>query len=545
MDVCRQFTIGVKGEGDASASNPLFPTLASLFPVEFRPWTNGDCRGLDALILSGQDLGSLRRVAAAGLPVFAALAPSPTQSLMRTDGFFLEPSPTLTASLRSHHFEERESILAALPALDRDDVLASQDGRPIWLRRCVEGADVTMVSWPLPYLGPDDHIYENFQTGRFLRLLSLLQFLRNLTSHADWQSPPTPACLLVDDPNLHSTVYGHLDFRRLAAEARAQQFYVSVATVPLDCWWVDRQTTDLFRENAPRISIVVHGNNHTSEELARPASELENLSLLAQALRRCRRLEQQSGIEFCRLMECPHGSVSVAMLEPMARLGYEAVFASMAHLLRCNRGTNFRASLGAEPTLLENKAVPIVPRIRALPGWQDEVRLAAFLKRPIIFAVHHWDFADQNHLPGEFAQVVNSLPDTTWATPTGVARACYQYREIGDVLHVRLSSRLVDVPIAQHVRYVVIHRPWLQEDGDPELLEIRARETQLFRAVSTADVVDPVAVQGATDLQISSSLLNRVDCDSVPSPRFRCWPLVRKLMMEVRDRSRVPVHLRK
>jgi len=547
MGICRQFTIGVKEEGNAAATNPLFPALASLFPVQFRPWTNGECRGLDALILSGQDPGGLRGLAPPGLPVFAAPAPSPSLSSTRTDGFFLEQSPTLTASLRNHHFEEQEFIpSAALPALDGDDVLASQDGRPIWLRRCVEGADVTMVTWPLPYLGPDDHIYESFQTGRFLRLLSLLQFLRNLTCHADWQSPPTPACLLVDDPNLHSTVYGHLDFRRLAIETRAQHFYVSVATIPLDCWWLDRRATDLFRENAPRISIVVHGNNHTSEELARPASESENLSLLAQALRRCRRLAQlKPGIEVCRLMECPHGSLSVAMLEPMARLGYEAVFASTAHLLRCNRDTSFRASLGAERTLLGIKAVPIIPRIRSIAGWQDEVRLAAFLKRPIIFAVHHWDFADQNHLAAEFARIVNSLPETTWASPTGIARACYQFREVGEVLHVRLNSRLVDVPIAQPMQYVVIHRPWLEENGDPELLEVWTLETQLFRAISSADVVGPIPLHGSTALQVSSSLLNRVDCNSVPPPRFRCWPLVRKLMVEVRDRSRVPVHLRK
>ena len=548
MGVCRHFAIGIRDEGHTLGPNSLFSALAALFPVEFRTWTDGDCHGLDALILSGQEPASLGAVARFGLPVFAALPPSLTQASTRPSEFFLEQSPTLSPSLRGLHFEDEEcAAAAALNAVDGDDVVASQRGEAVWLRRRMERADVTMVSWPLPYFGREDHIYENFRSGRFLRLLPLLQFLRNLTGGADWQSPPTPACLLVDDPNLHTNTYGYLDFRWLADESRRCGFYAAIATVPLDCWWLDRETTELFRENAPRISILPHGNNHTWEELAQPASDVESLSLLAQALRRCRRLEQQqAAVELCRVMECPHGSLSVAMLEPMARLGYEAVFASTDHLLRCNQGTDFPASLGAERTLLDGKAVPIVPRIHASAGWQTAVRLAAFLKQPIILAVHHWDFAGQNQVAEEFAHIVNSLPDVNWASPTGVARACYQFREVGDVLHLRLGSRLVDVSIPDGIREVVIHRPWLQRSEESERLVLRAGKEELFRAETSADVVGPIAVPAGFRLQVASALLNAVDCNSVPAPRRRLWPLVRKLMVEIRDRScvRVPLQQR-
>ena len=546
MDVSRRLTIGVKEEGRALAGNPLFAALTSLFPAEFRPWTNGDCHGLDALIVSGVDPATVTRIASTGLPIFASVAPGSAQDSTGPARMCLGKSPNLTAALRGYCFDEQGVVSGeALPALAGDAVLASQEDKPIWLRRQAEGTDVTMVRWPLPCFGPEDHVYEHFRAGRFLRLLPLLQFLRNMTRQADWQSPPTPACLLIDDPNLHSKTYGRLDYRRLAKDAREQDFYVSIATVPLDCWWLDREAMELFRENAPRISIVVHGNNHTSEELAQAASEVENLSVLAQALRRCGRLQQQqSGIEFCRVMECPHGSLSVAMLEPMARLGYEAVFATTAHLLRCNRGTTFRASLGGERTLLRGRAVPIIPRIRANDGWQTEVRLAAFLNRPIILAAHHWDFADRSHLVDEFTQLVNSLPDVKWASPTGVSRGCYQFRQLGNALHIRLGSRLVDVPVAPCVEWIVIHRPWLEGAEQSELLAVRVGEAELLRVASSEDVVGPIPVQGGTNLQISSFLLNRVDCESVPTPRFQWWPLVRKLMVEVRDRSCVPVHLR-
>lgn len=544
MDVCRQFTIGVSGEALAPYANPLFSALASLFPVEFRPWTQASCNGFDALIVSGQYPGEIHCAAATRLPVFAAPTPLSTPAATRSTEFQLEQSSSLHACFRGYRFSEQECIPAApLPASAGDEVLASQDGKPIWLQRHINGAKVTLVTWPLPYFGPGEHIHENFQSSRFLRLLPLLQFLRNLTRQVDWQSPPTPACLLVDDPSLHSLNYGHLDFRRVAAQAREQNFYVSVATVPLDCWGISRQTAELLRENAPRLSVVVQGNDHTSEELAHAASDAENIALLAQALRRVQHLEEQTGIEVCRVMECPHGSLSVTMLEPMAKLSYEAVFASTAHLLRCNRGETFPASLGAERSLLGRRAAAIIPRIRARTGWQAEVRLAAFWRQPIVLAAHHWDFAGQSHLADEFAEIVNSLPDVCWTTPTGVARSCYQYLQVGDILHIRLGSRLVDVSIPDSVQSVMIHRPWLEE-AEPEVLAVHSGENELFHAMSSADVIGPIPLRGSTALQVSSSVPNKVDCNSVPSPRHRYWPLVRKLMVEVRDRSRLHVHLR-
>jgi hypothetical protein len=445
--------------------------------------------------------------------------------------------------LRGHRFKEQEFVPAiTLSAIDGDDVLASQDGKPVWLRRRMERSDVTIVTWALPCFGREDHIHEHFQPGKFLNLLPLLQFLRNLTCRRDWQSPPTTACLLVDDPSLHSKTYGYLDFRRLAADAREQRFYVSIATVPLDCWWISRKVTEVFRENAPRVSILLHGNNHTREELARATSDQESLALLAEALRRFQRLQQQPGIEVCRVMECPHGSLSVAMLEPMARLGYEAAFATTAHLLRCNRSTTFPSSLGADRTLLAKNAVPLIPRIRAESGWQTEVRLAAFLRQPLILATHHWDFSKQSGVPYDFARLVNSLPGVHWTSPTGVARACYQFRQVGDVLHLKLGSRSVDVPIPHAVQRVMIHRPWLN-GAESELLVVSADGAELYRATSSNDVVGPISLQEGAVLRVSSSVLNPAHYISVPSPRLRYWPLARRLMTEVRDHSRLRVHL--
>jgi hypothetical protein len=219
MDVCKQFTVGVSREALGPPANPLFTALASLFPVTFRPLTNGDCHGVDALILTGLDQGGIRRAARAGLPVLAVPGPPSTPSSNGTAEFCLGKGPALSACLRGHHFEERESLPAAtIPTNAGDVVLASRDGEPIWLRRSVEGADVTLVRWPLPRFAPRDHIYENFQSSRFLRLLPLLQFIRDLK--VDYQSVPPPR--FRSWPLVRKVMVEVRDRSRLATRLRGQ-----------------------------------------------------------------------------------------------------------------------------------------------------------------------------------------------------------------------------------------------------------------------------------------------------------------------------------
>lgn len=543
-EVPRKWIIGLGGNRAGTTANPLFRALENLFPVAFCSRADGDWHGLDALILTALHLTEFaeHNHVSAGLPVLAVRAHDPSAPRESRARFHLDMSPSLDACLRGRSFVEREfTPMLPLPAAAGDDVIATREGMPVWLRRRTADADTTLVAWSLPAFGPEDHVFEHFQAGKFLRLLPLLQFLRNLTCQEDWQAPPSPACLLIDDPSLYSTAYGHLDFCRLAAAAWQLDFYASIATVPLDNWWISRRVIELFRTNAPRLSLVLHGNNHTYEELAHPPSNSDHLALLAQALRRWRRLERLPGLEACRVMECPHGALSVTLLEPLARLGYEAVFATAAHLLRHNRNHTFHPSLGAEPALLGRNAAPVIPRIRAEDGWQTEVRLAAFLRQPIVLAVHHWDFAKRSQLVEDFVGIVNSLPGVRWASPAGIARTSYQYRQTGGVLHLKLGSRLVRASIPPSVQHVVVHRPWLcgAPEPEPELLTVRAQGIDVLREVSSADRSGPIPAHGLAELEISSSILAPIDRDSVPAPRLRCWPLMRKLIVEVRDRSRL------
>ena len=132
-------------------------------------------------------------------------------------------------------------------------VLATSPTGPVWMARA-DGQFVA-ASWP-EELGSDATLREQLTVGRFMGLLPLAHFLRELSAAASWEQPESTACFVFDDPNLHWWSYGYLDYRKLAAHAEAHDYRVTAATIPLDQWYIHRATARFLREGASRVSFA-------------------------------------------------------------------------------------------------------------------------------------------------------------------------------------------------------------------------------------------------------------------------------------------------
>ena len=535
MHTSPRMTIGV-GAALAPDVWRLLPSLAQLFPVEFQRRRPGEYDGLDALVVvdSPVDAGLS---AAAGLPTYQIMALDSGRGTSTSGEVRFSDSVGLDDCLRGRVMEDSESgCFGALPVEANDECLASRDGQPVWLRRRLERGWLDIVGLGLPSLESEDCLFKDFQAGRFMRLLPLIHFLKALTKDVDWQPAPTRACFVFDDPSLYSSSYGFLNFEALASHARRHDYYVSIATIPLDCWLPSARVIWTLRESAPRVSVLIHGNNHTQQELARSRPPAENLGLLAQALRRWERLDGERGVEACRVMEAPHGAIVEEMLEPMAALGYEAALGTSDLMLRFNPKRKAPRTFGLDQGELRRGCVPVIPRIKMSAQWKTDVLLAAFLQQPIAVAGHHWDAAEQLELLAEFASFVNNLKGVTWASPLGIARSNFKQIRQGEVLDLKLYSRRIQVPVPEGVRSLFVHRTYLRNEAEGEMLVVKSAGQDRFRGVGT-EVVGPIPVTAPEVLEIHSPPANPIDYRSVPPPRFRCWPVVRKALMEARDRS--------
>ena len=536
--------VGVVPSSDCAEFRGLFSTLAELFPVEFRAASDGTLDPFDAIILLHATRAGGLRAAGAGVRCLAFLGGPEDSRHLSSDSLEVQFASTanLHACLRRQVLTEREALPARpLEPEPGEAVVASRGNHPVWLYRILGRSAVDFVSGEPPRLAPHGLLREHLCGCRFMSLLPLFNFLQELTRKGDWNRGPLRACLVLDDPSLHHRSYGCVDFSRLAGHARTHRYHAAIATVPIDAGHVGRAVSNLFRENPASLSLLIHGNDHTWRELAQPCSAPARLATLAQALKRVERLEQQHGLRVSRVMEAPHGAFTSDVFPLLVALGFEAALVTTELLTRYNPNAVWHPALGLGLAGTFPGGLHGIPRIILDANWKTEVVLAAFLGQPIVVAGHHHDAEDAMSLFGKLAETINGLGDVKWSDTQTLARSSYQTRQTDDHLSVKMYSRRVTVSIPEGVRQLTINRPWLAE-STAETLVVGVPDNGAGGSWQAGMVSDPIPVTFPGTLEISSISPNAVDYRAIPSPRARLWPVVRKVMVEVRDRAYPLIH---
>jgi hypothetical protein len=248
------------------------------------------------------------------------------------------------------------------------------------------------------------------------------------------------------------------------------------------------------------------------------------------------RLKRAGGLAYSNIMEAPHGAIATETFEGLLALGYAAALGTTERLVEHNPQTRWPASFGMDRSELVGDGMPVLPRIRMTPQWRNDVLIAALLRQPIILAGHHADAVNDLKLLSQFAALVNSLGQITWATPLEIARSNYKQFRNGDTLYLKLYSREIHLGIPEGVTRLQIERPWWSADSGMSPLEV----VQDGRSLFSADVgpeAGPVPVKPMTKVVVTNRPREWVDYQKVPAPRPRLWPAFRKVLMEVRDRS--------
>jgi hypothetical protein len=413
-----------------------------------------------------------------------------------------------------------------------DEILASSDGEPVWAARKEGSNRSQMCAVDTEQFEKAQPLVRRLSGDAFLQMLPIIHFIRQITGEDTWSSPPLRANLMLDDPNLHATHYGWVNFREIARHASLHNYHASMATIPLDAWFESKAAVNLFAENQARLSLVVHGNDHLHRELASFSSEEQSLASLAQALRRVSRLEAKTSLAISRVMVAPHGACSEETLRVLASLGFEAACIRQDLLHRYNSDKEWADAFGLGLSELV-AGLPVIPRFALTHDCQNDCLLAAYLDQPIIPVGHHEDVADGLQLFEEIAGFINSLGKVHWLHMKDIARLNYQTRNEGNLLQVRSYARIFNLTVPSGVTQISIHRP--NSDGaTTEGIRIGTpgNTSQFFPSYAG----EPIPVQPGASLGISFVLPNQIDPNSVRAPKLRIWPLARRVMTESRDR---------
>jgi hypothetical protein len=508
--------------GSALAERPrLFGVLEAAFPVSFLPagGAGGDAPAVIAFGENGKppNLDELSRVRKPVFAIGAGASGGAAQAVTLAD------SPEVDRRLRGLSLPDRLDGPAIDSLDDSAQVLADAPSGPAWTVSKGE-APMHRARSSLPELGTKQILRDLF-VDRALVLVALVHFLRAVTGGHRFSQPPLRAALLFDDPNLRWRTYGFIDYRLLLKQAKAHGYHASIAMVPLDGRLQHRPTVDLFRRNPEHLSLVIHGNNHVSQELMSSGDELSALALAAQAIRRAERFESRYGLPMDRVMTPPHGMCSASTARALGAVGFDSLCA-IHPLPWAERPPANRPLAGWSPAEFAEDCA-VIPRLH-FNSTDADIGLRAFLGHPLIFYGHHEDVADGLDPLAEIASRVRRIGEARWCSLGEIAASNYASRRDGDVVRVRPYASRLRVRPLPGARELIVERPpadggriagWSIGDGPPVP----------FGA--------PLPLIGETEPELRLRRTDEVSPRNVPPPPWSPWPVLRKVAMEARDRS--------
>ena len=412
----------------------------------------------------------------------------------------------------------------ALVLMTNEHALASSTAGPVWSFSQKEGVNHYRSAFPLPLPLPNGNLADVLNGGRFLEILPFLHWLREVSAPESLQGPAPRACFIFDDPNLHWPTYGFVDYQEVASHAQKENYHVSFATIPLDGWLAHPPTVEIFRQNRSRLSLSVHGNNHTKGELGRAYSEAERSFLLQEAIQRIEHLERRTGLSVSRVMIPPHGACSEQMLAALPTRGFEAACISHGSLRHHNKSSEWSNTLGFRPSEWI-QGCPVLPRWGFSGSIQNTILLAAYLKQAIILRGHHQDLRNGLELLDESARFINGLGSVQWLNMTDMVRSSYQWRALGDLWQVKPLSRKIFCSIPQDLTKLQL---------DPS-----GRSSEAWEIVGPngriPNPIQAVSVQGGQSFLIESPPIQSSRMKTRLMPSTSLW-FIRRLLTEGRDR---------
>ena len=534
----RMKTIGIVGDQLSSGHRRMFAALSELFEVQFEeyPLVDSRRRPVDAWIFTCLDRESFSRMANYTVPCFAVLSSEARQSTLEKPSLIeFAKHPAVPAAVSGRQIRSSGSTGLCKPPswLNRVTPLASQGGIPTWITQGPAGRRLHYVTESIPELSEDEPIFAHFNGNQFRAMLPLLAFLREVSEDPRWEEPPLQACFMFDDPNLHWRTYGFINYGELVKHANRYKYHISFATIPLDAWFVHKPTAALFKQHSGALSLLMHGNDHVSEELARDMDNPQRTAKLQIAIKRIQRLERLSQIDVSRVMAPPHGACSEETLGQMSVAGYLGACISSGSLRHYNRQASWVRTIGMRPCDII-RGLTVVPRFRISCSCYNSILIAAFLRQPIVPVGHHYDIAEGLELLADLSQFVNSLGAVRWGNMTSIIRSQYSKMLDGSVLRLRMHTKQAEIVVPDGVDRIAIERPWLVDEANEALL---LYDTEIGPPLSGSAPGPLFTVRPGQRVRIISGVLPNVPADYLRRDGPRVWPFVRRLMTEARDRT--------
>jgi len=366
----------------------------------------------------------------------------------------------------------------------------------------------------------------------FLSATPVVLYVKWAFSETCWQPVETCACLVIDDPLLRPR-YGYLKYQHLLNLMETVNFSTSIAFIPWNWNRSSGKIVRLFRENPGRLSLSIHGCDHTGGEFgSRKNGRLAWKS--KQAIQRMARHQARTGLPHDPVMVFPQGVFSAAAMAVLKRGEFIGVVNSEV------------ISTDPEPRTVKiadywNVAVmnysdfPIYTRRYPWAGVEN-FAFDILLGKPCIVVIHHNDCHDGCRHVVEFMERLNRLnARLRWTNLGEVVRRSFRQREISPgVMEVEIFGN--QVRLENHSSLEKKFRCNKQESNASAIKDIRAGTQPVQWTATNGRIFFEVKLGPREDKTVNIAFTEPADTGFAGETlKYRIKAMVRRYLCEFRD----------
>ncbi|HXM94098.1 MAG TPA: hypothetical protein VOA64_07565 [Candidatus Dormibacteraeota bacterium] len=300
----------------------------------------------------------------------------------------------------------------------------------------------------------------------FCRAVPIAMYLRWAFADICWIGTETRGCLIVDDPLLKPR-YGFLRFSDTLELMDSHNFTTTIAFIPWNWRRTDRQTVHQFKSHTDKLSLCVHGCDHSAGEFATRSTALLNRRIKT-ASQRMELLFQRTSLQHDNIMVFPQGMFSPEAGRALKLNGFVAAVNTEVAPSGSARNDTKIADLW-NVAIMKYGTFPIFTR-RYLTHGVENFAFDALLGKPCLMVAHHEVFKDRGRELMEFIGRLNSLK---WNL-----RWCSLGRAISHSFKIRNCAGGTRA-IQMYAEHLVIENPSaeprealaLKEESDPDCVK--------------------------------------------------------------------------
>lgn len=370
----------------------------------------------------------------------------------------------ITGYLSGLHLEGKRSI-SVFENISHYEILLTADDYPIVIKNGHHIlSSVSFIDIDNEVTGFNDpvEIY-------LAEIVPVVLFIKYYFGPQAWTLKEKVACLTIDDPVLKKD-YGYISFKKFTDWICKNNFAATFAFIPWNYRRSNLEVIDLFIKNASKLSICIHGCDHTKMEYSNENSiELSRLTEIA--LNRMDNHEDLTGMSYDKIMIFPQGKFSCEAIDILPELGFVSIVNSTVFPTNYKGGYTIKDFIS--PTIKTRSGIHIIRR--RYPKEIIGFALDLLFERPLIVVQHHQDFKNgYTYLTSFFNQIMGLDSKIKWKPLGTLVDDCCWYKNSNSIQEFKYIKNFIDLKergsliAATNIFYnfKVLLRRWLSELRD-------------------------------------------------------------------------------